>query len=157
MLLYGRPISLRRVSIGALLLFVVLAILISLLTVATPAHAVDGFKWQHFGADPYAASRDEAMQTRESAFSKFGFPEPVVALLMEATKQPGEKVRIVNGDKLSRMLSKGGVVHTNVTVAFDKPPVSGKMEYAAPAEKWQVSWQGKVYVDRKSTRLNSSH
>lgn len=113
-------------------------------TLASSAHAE--FKWRHFGADPYATSREEAMQTRESAFRKLGFPVPAVALLMEATKKPGEKVRIVNGDRLEAMLSKGGVVHRDVLVDFVKPPVSGNMEYAAPAEKWQVTWQGKVYT-----------
>ncbi len=116
------------------------------LMLSTLARAEDGFRWQHFGVAPYASSRDEAMKTRESAFQKLGLPKPVVALFIEATKKPGEKVRLVNGDRLTAMLSKGGVVHKNVTVAFDKPPVSGKMEYAAPAEKWQVSWQGKVYT-----------
>lgn len=111
---------------------------------AISAHAE--FKWQHFGVDPYASSRDEAMRTRESAFQKLGLPAPVVKLLVEATQKPGEKIRLVNGDKLSAMMSKGGVVHRDVTVAFVKPPVSGKMEYAAPAEKWQVTWQGKVFI-----------
>jgi len=104
------------------------------------------FTWQHFGADPYATSRGEAMRTRESAFRKLGFPAPVVKLLVEATQKSGEKIRIVNGDRFSTMLSKGGVVHRNVTVAFVMPPISGKMEYAAPAERWQVSWEGKTYT-----------
>ena len=110
-------------------------------TLASLAHAE--FKWQHFGADPYASSRDEAMRTRESAFSKLDLPKPVVKLLVEATQKPGEKVRLVNGDKLSAMMSKGGIVHRNVTVAFAKPPVSGRMENAAPAEKWQGDVGGK--------------
>ena len=113
-------------------------------TLASLAHAE--FKWQHFGADPYASSRDEAMRTRESAFSKLDLPKPVVTRLVGASQKPGAKVRLVNGDKLSAMMSKGGIVHRNVTVAFTKPPVSGRMEYAAPAEKWQVTWEGKVYI-----------
>lgn len=119
---------------GALVLFV------------SVAHAADPFNWQHFGAAPYASSRDEAMQTRESAFQKLGLPSQVVKLLIEETKKPGEKIRLVNGDRLSAMMSKGSIVHRNVTVAFVKPPISGKMEYAAPAEKWQVTWQGKVFI-----------
>lgn len=104
------------------------------------------FKWQHFGADPYAATRAEAMRTRESAFRKMDLPAQVVKQLMLATERPGEKVRIVVGNHLSVMLSKGGVVHRDVVVAFVKPPISGRMEYAAPAEKWQVLWEGKVFT-----------
>ena len=87
-------------------------------TLASLAHAE--FKWQHFGADPYASSRDEAMRTRESAFSKLDLRKPVVKLLVEATQKPGEKVRLVNGDKLSAMMSKGGIVHRNVIVASSR-------------------------------------
>ena len=104
------------------------------------------FKWQHFGADPYATTRAEAMRTRESAFRKMGHPIPVIAQLIRATEKPGEIVRITNGDRFSAMLSKGGVVHRNVVVAFVKPPISGKMEYAAPAERWKVSWEGKNFI-----------
>ena len=116
-----------------------------LLAPGTSAHA-SGFKWQHFGGAPYADSRVQAMRSRESAFRRLGFPEPVVSLLVEATKTPGKKVRLVVGEHLSSMLSKGGVVHHDVTVAFVTPPISGKMEYAAPAEEWQVIWQGQTYT-----------
>lgn len=102
--------------------------------------------WQYFGVDPYATSQEEAMRTRESAFRTLGLPEPVIALFLLATDTPGKKVRIVNGEKLSGMLSKGGVLHRNVLVDFVKPPVSGKMEYAAPAQMWQVTWHGELYT-----------
>lgn len=116
---------------------------------AQPAAAVEpgasgGFRWVHFGVASFAASREEAMRKRESAFRALGFPEPVVAKLMIATETPGEKTRINVGDKLGAMLSKGGVVHTNVTVAFGSP--SRGMELAAPAEKWTVAWEGKTYT-----------
>ncbi|OYV63147.1 MAG: hypothetical protein B7X03_02970, partial [Parcubacteria group bacterium 21-58-10] len=122
---------------------VMLALVVALVTVNS-AHAE--FVWRHFGAAPYASSREMAMQTRESAFRKLDLPQPVIVLLMEATQKPGEKIRLTNGDHLSAMLSKGGLVHRNVVVAFVQPPISGKMEYAAPAEQWRVSWQGKIYT-----------
>jgi len=130
---------------------VVIAMLLLLATIAAltavPAHAAESqFKWQHFGTDPYATSREEAMRTRESAFKKLGLPADVVSILMIATDKPGEKVSLNVGDKLGAMLSKGGVVHRNVIVAFVKPPISGKMEYAAPAEKWQVTFEGGVFT-----------
>lgn len=117
---------------------------LAIATLANSAYAE--FKWQHFGADPYATTRAEAMRTREDAFRKMGLPAPVITQLMLATEKPGEKVRIVVGDRLSAMMSKGGVVHRDVVVAFVKPPISGRMEYAAPAEKWQVMWEGKIYI-----------
>jgi len=104
------------------------------------------WKWQHFGADPYAKTRAEAMRTREFAFSAMGLPDQVIAKLIRVTVEPGEKIRIVNGDKFSAMISKKGVVHQDVVVAFVKPPISGKMEYTAPAEKWQVSLEGRIYT-----------
>lgn len=116
-----------------------------LLATGAPAYA-RSFEWKHFGAAPYALSREQAMRSRESAFRLLGFPEPVVALLVEATKTPGKEVRLVVGERLSSMLSSGGVVHRDVIVAFVTPPISGKMEYAAPAEKWQVIWQGQTYT-----------
>lgn len=130
---------------------VVIAVLLLLATfaalTATSAHAAESqFKWEHFGADPYATSREEGMRTRESAFRKLGLPADVIATFMVATDKPGEKVRIVNGDKLSAMLSKGGVVHRNVTVAFVKPPQTANMEFAAPAEKWSVTQGDKTYT-----------
>ena len=127
--------------------FGVIAFFVAILTLSSAAHAAGNeFQWKHFGAAPYASTRVEAMETRESAFRKLGLSEPVVALLMKATEKPGEKIRLTNGDHLSAMLSKGGVVHHQVVVTFVKPPISGKMEYAAPAEQWQVSWQGKIYT-----------
>lgn len=129
---------------------VVIAVLLLVATfamLATPAYAAEAeFKWEHFGVDPYATSREEGMRTREDAFRKLGFSEDVVAILMIATEKSGEKVRLVNGDKLDAMLSKGGIVHRNVTVAFVKPPKDDKMEFAAPAEKWEVSWKGTLYT-----------
>lgn len=113
-------------------------------TLASSAYAE--FKWEHFGADPYATSRDEAMRTREDAFRKLGLPAPVIAQFMHATETPGEKMRIIVGDNLSAMISKGGIVHRDVVVAFDKPPVSGKVEYAAPTEMWRVSWEGEIFT-----------
>lgn len=103
------------------------------------------FRWERFGAAPYARTRTEAMRSRERAFRALGIPAPVVRQLMRATEMPGERIRLVNGDRLSAMLSKGSAVHRNVVVDFVKPPISGKMEYAAPAEAWRVVWQGKTY------------
>ncbi len=115
-------------------------------SVVASAHTVHVFRWQHFGAAPYATSHTQAMKMRESAFVRLGLPHQVVLLLMEKTKKHGKEVRLVNGDHLTAMLSRGGIVHRRVLVDFTTPPVNGKMEYAAPAEQWQVSWRGKTYT-----------
>ena len=136
----------KKVVQIALVVITMLLAIATLAVLSSSAQAAERqFKWEHFGADPYATSREEAMRTRESAFRKLGLPEEVVAIFMIATDKPGEKMSLNVGDKLGAMLSKGGVVHKNVTVAFVKPPISGKMEYAAPAEKWQLTYGGKVY------------
>ena len=120
------------------------AALLSLSRFARAAEAKP-FLWQYFGAAPYAPSRTEAMRMRESAFRSLGLPEPVAAAFMRATEQPGSRTHLTNGDHLTKMLSRGGVVHRDVLVDFVKPPISGKMEYAAPAEMWEVRFQGNVY------------
>ena len=118
--------------------------LLALALAALASSAYAEFKWKHPGADPYATSTTEAMKTRESAFQKLGFPTPVVALLMDATKKPGEKIKLVMGDRLSAMLSKGGVLHKDVVLAWEAP-IRGT-ELVAPAEKWTVTWENKVYT-----------
>ncbi len=112
-------------------------------TLASSAHAE--YKWQHFGADPYAVSRDAAMKTREIAFAKLGLPAEVVAAAMQATAKPGEPTKLTNGDRLGAMISKGSIVHKDVLVDFKKPPQSG-MEFVARAEKWTVTSGGKIYT-----------
>ena len=116
-----------------------------LLLLSHPASAAKPFLWKYFGAAPYALSREEAMRTRENAFHSLGLPLVVASAFMHATEQPGARTHITNGDRLTAMLSRGEV-HHDVLVAFVRPPINGKMEYAAPAEMWQARWQGKVYT-----------
>ena len=115
---------------------------------ATSAQAE--WKWQHFGADPFAETRAEAMQKRADAFRKARLPEPVISLLMEETKKPGEPMKIVMGDRFSWMMSKGDVIHGpsegGVIVAWSKPSISNRMEYAQSAETWQVLWDGAIHT-----------
>ena len=131
------------VILGLAILFVAFAIQVA----STTAHAAE-WKWQHFGAAPYASSREEAMKTRENAFLKLGFPIEAVDLLVEETKKPGEKTSLKVGDRFSAQVSKGGAVHGlkegGGIVAFEST-VRG-MQYVATAEKWQVTWEGKVYT-----------
>ena len=136
----------RSFAKGVAVLIAVLLVMMLIGLIPTAHAAQPEFRWQHFGVAPYASSREEAMQKLPEALKQLGLPEPVAALFTIAvTGKPGKTVRIVNGDHLNAMLSKGGIVNRNVLVDFVKPPVSGKMEYAAPAEEWQVTYQGKVY------------
>lgn len=102
------------------------------------------FQWRHFGAAPFAFSRTEAMQKRNSAFLALGIPKGAVQLLMNATEKPGIPATLVVGQKLSAMISEGGRIHHDVVIAFNSPVLH--MQYAAPAEKWKITWRGKVYT-----------
>ncbi len=112
-------------------------------TLASSAHAE--WKWQHFGADPYATSREAAMKTREIAFAKLGLPAEAVAVAMQATAKPSEPTKLTNGDRLGSMISKGSIVHRDVLVNFKNPSQRG-MEFVAKAEKWVVTSEGKIYT-----------
>ncbi|MBU6214399.1 hypothetical protein KGM48_00950 [Patescibacteria group bacterium] len=136
----------RAVLVGLMIWIIATVVAVC---VATGARAAETpWKWEHFGAAPYATTRGEAMATRESAFRALGYPKKVVELLVEATKSPGEGVELKNGDRFAAQMSKGGVVHGlkegGGVVAFEKP-VRG-MRYVADAEMWQVSWEGRVYT-----------
>jgi hypothetical protein len=132
-----------KIALAVIMVLLLLATFAAL--TATSAHAAE-FKWEHFGADPYAATREEAMKAREDAFHKLGFSDPIVVALMEATESPGEKVRIVNGDRFDAMLSKGSVVHKDVLVAVKDQPKGNGIEFAAVAEKWEVTMKGTTYT-----------
>lgn len=126
-------------------LFFALAALLVFGWAAQPAQAAtNGFQWEHFGADPYATTKVEGMRTRQQAFGCLGIPQGAIDLLMKETEHAGETVRLVKGDHLDKMVSKGCKVHDNVTVAFTAPVHN--MEYAAPGERWSVVFEGKRYV-----------
>lgn len=100
------------------------------------------FKWQYFGADPFAATRAEAMQKREIAFNAFAFEPGLIAEVMRETSKPGRKIRVVNDERFEGMM--GGKLKLDVLVAFVKPPQCCGMEYAAHAEEWEVTWGNKI-------------
>lgn len=140
----GSEREFRILSVATLVFIAVLLLVGVLFATSRAAHAEEGFQWKHFGTDPYASTRVEAMRSRESAFRAMGLPTPVIRQFLQVTEKPGEKTRIVVGDHFSAMLSRGGLIHRDVTVAF-AAPIRG-MEYAAPAEKWEVFWQGKIFT-----------
>jgi len=113
--------------------------LLAALLFSTPASAA--FEWRNFGADPFASSRDDAMQDRERVFREsFGFSIACVAEALRVTSQPGATVRLNVGDQLTVMLSGGFVSNPDTVIAF--APVRTGIEYAATAESWTIFCDG---------------
>lgn len=122
---------------------IILAFVLASMSIVPTVYA-EGFQWRHFGAAPFSHSRTIAMQKRSQAFLVLGIPKEAIQLLMKATESPGIPTTLTVGKKLSAMISRGYVVHRNVTVAFDSPVPN--MQYAAPAQMWSVTWKGIVYT-----------
>ncbi|TSC64733.1 MAG: hypothetical protein G01um101491_202 [Parcubacteria group bacterium Gr01-1014_91] len=123
---------------------VIVLLALAFVTLASTAHAE--WKWEHPGVAPYAASRVDAMQKREEAFRKLGFPAQCIAPLMKETEKPGARTTLRMGDRFSAQISRGGVVHGlnegGGVVAF-KSPMLG-MQYEAPAEAWTITCEGQI-------------
>jgi len=139
---------LKGIAIAALVLIAIMAIALVFFGIGTlfqgsKAHAAE-WKWESFGAAPFAKTRDEAMQKRADAFRLMDLPAPVSEQFMLATEKSGESIRIVNGNVFDVMISKRGIVHRDVVVLWKKPQRG--MEYAAMAETWQVTSEGKIYT-----------
>jgi len=123
----------------------VVAFLILLIAATLKGHAAE-WKWEQFGAAPYAATREKAMETRGNVFRLMDLPAPVAEQFMQATEKLGNKVQISNGNAFNMMLSKGNVVHKDVVVAWKKQPSERGMKFIADAETWQVKSEGKIYT-----------
>lgn len=100
-------------------------------------------RWQNFGADPAYATREAAIADAENVFRRAGWPPEAVAAMTERMKTPGERIRIVNGDRFDFMRTGSSGLWRNVLVDFRRPVQN--MEYAAPAERWTVTVGGVVY------------
>jgi hypothetical protein len=96
------------------------------------------FKWEHFGADPFAKSKDEAMAKREKAFRALGLSNSCVAEAMRVTSAPGTAGILRNGDMLEASESGRAGVHHNVEIAFPRG-------VAATTIEWTMSCEGKTY------------
>lgn len=119
----------------------------SVVPVAVVPFTTHPWKWEHPGAAPFAKTRAEAMQQREKAIRKLGFPERCVAPLVAAMGKPSEKVTMKMGDRFAAQISKGDVIHGlkegGGVVAFKTPMLPG-MQLVAQAEKWTVVCEGQV-------------
>jgi hypothetical protein len=101
------------------------------------------FEWKHFGTDPFAKTRGEAMAQRAEAFRMLGVPDECMAQAMQATDAPSTMEHLNVGDQLLAMLSGGHKVHRNTVVKFSKPPVKKNgIDYAASVETWTFDCQG---------------
>ncbi len=102
--------------------------------------------WEHFGADKAYTSREAAIVDAPKVLKRVGYPEPVIALLTEAMKNPGTGTYVTNGMKFDFMRSGKDALWRNVLVKFTKPPIKERMEYSAPAEEWSVDWNEKKWT-----------
>ena len=133
----------QRAALAALVvigLLFALAVL-SVLTSKKANAAADEFRWKHFGADPLAQTRTEALAIRERVFREsFGFSDACVGAAMQATANPGRAGHLNVGDRLAVMVSAGFIAHRPTIVDF--APVRRGIDYAALVETWEFECDG---------------
>jgi len=105
------------------------------------AHAT--FRWEHYGTDPFAPSRDEAMAARTQVFESFGFSNTCTQAAYQAMSAPGRVERLNPGDRLAAMMSRGHRLHRDVLVAFAQP--TRGVDYSATVEIWEFDCEGRHY------------
>lgn len=112
-----------------------------------PARA-EPWKWEHWGAAPFAQSRAEAMNQREEVLRKLDFPPKVIPVLLKAMENPGSKTLLSNGYRFVAQIGRGGEVHglgeDGGVVAFSDH-VPGKIEHVAVVERWEVTVDEVIY------------
>lgn len=123
-----------------------IAMVLTLAFAALAGSAYAGSTWKKFNANPAYQSQKAAIADAPRVFREVGYPEPVIKLLVEAMKDPGERTHITNGMKLDFMRSGKSEIWRNVLVDFDKPEGEDNMAFSAPAEKWTVEWKGTMYA-----------
>jgi hypothetical protein len=101
------------------------------------ASAHKGYTWSHFGVDPYAKSRDEAMRKRHDVFVGMGLPPVVIERFMKATEEEGTSTAIANGQRLDVMMEGSGM-RRDVLVDLDAKLVPA-------AEVWETTFNGTTY------------
>jgi hypothetical protein len=102
-------------------------------------------RWQHFGADPYASSRDDAMEKRGDAFARLPIPAELQSWAMRATSSHGRTEYLVPGDQLTASLS-GGVRSSEVHVRYnvvvvDTPGSRNGLSQAIETEVWTIEFE----------------
>lgn len=112
------------------------------------------FRWENFGGDPFARSREHALERLEEFFELAELPEELRVALRQEVADP-EAVRVdylVPGDRLD-VSSSGGVlgtestIHRNVVVV-DTPGARAGLSQAIRVEVWAISftYRGEEYV-----------
>src|SRR3972149_9004711 len=88
----------RKKAAGAALVVIGLLFALAALSILTSKKAnaaTDEFRWKHFGTDPLAQTRTEALAMRERVFREsFGFSDGCVKTAMQATASPGRAVHL---------------------------------------------------------------
>jgi len=122
-----------------------------MVTISGQASAQTETVWAHWGAAPFASSKDEALTKLPEVLKLLQIPEAVRPLFRaKVTANPqGKRIYVVPNDHFTAMMSKGDKVLHNVVVA--EIPVqlkNGKtgVSQAANASEWEVEFEGRTYV-----------
>jgi len=133
----------RTIAADVAMVLACMTLMLGSLIVAPRAHGAENeFHWKHFGVDPFAKTRDEAVAARERVFREaFGFSNACVSAAMQATSgAPNATGHLNVGDKLAVMVSSRYVAHHSTVVDF--APVRKGIDYAATVEIWEFDCDG---------------
>jgi hypothetical protein len=120
-----------------------LALALLLAALAAPTSANATFKWQRYNVDPFAQSREEAMEKREAVFTEARLSKACVAAAMQATSEPGKPGRLINGNRLDWMASSDRL-NRDVLVALVN--IDPGVEASPLTEEWTVSCDGRTIL-----------
>lgn len=110
---------------------------------AGPADALA--RWQNYGADPAYKTAEAAIKDAQSVFIRAGWPLPVAKLMAEKmASEDGEDYVLNVGDRVDFMRTGPNGLWRNVLVDFKNKP-DKDMEFAAPAKRWILSYEGEVF------------
>lgn len=137
----------------------IVRILLALAFAALASSVHAEFKWQHFGAAPYATSQEEACKKASAAIDGFNMPSMVkdhFKSVLGATCKGGTEKWLTPQQKLEQMWTGGKKPHVmnNVTVAEipvatspdGRPYRKGSVAETVKALSWVFIHEGKTYV-----------
>lgn len=106
---------------------------------------VSEFEWRHFGGNPFARNRAEAIVRFESFLESSNIPEELRNELRRQVQTQGETRHLVPGERLGVMVSGGVltdevVVHRNVEI-IDTPGARAGLSQAIRAEVWTFEFE----------------
>lgn len=106
-----------------------IAVAIMMIALLGAASFADEVLLWPFESDPFALSREAAMEGRDQAFKAIGLPAETVTQILRVTTRPGEKMYIASGYRFMAVVTSGFVVHHDVLVTDGE---------SLAAEKWSL-------------------